>query len=67
VNWLLTQKEQERIAKAVETNSRRLDVPPGDMSELLEPSQMAQYVPHQYEELLPTRRRAQQLAAELIK
>jgi iron(III) transport system substrate-binding protein len=67
VNWLLTQKVQERIAKAVEVNSRRVDVSPADPSEILEPSHLADYVPHQYEELLPTRRRAQQLGAELIK
>jgi ABC-type Fe3+ transport system substrate-binding protein len=67
VNWLLTQKVQDRIVKHVEVNSRRLDVPPGDPTEILEPDRLADYVPHQYEELLPTRRRAQQLGAELIK
>jgi ABC-type Fe3+ transport system substrate-binding protein len=67
VNWLLTQPVQERIAKTVEVNSRRLDVRPGDPAEVLDASQMATYVPHQYEEVLPMRRRAQQLAAELVK
>jgi ABC-type Fe3+ transport system substrate-binding protein len=67
VNWLMSQKVQERIAKTVEVNSRRLDVPPGDPGEVLEADRMSEYIPHQYEELLPMRRRAQQLAAELTK
>ncbi|HZS02991.1 MAG TPA: extracellular solute-binding protein [Chloroflexota bacterium] len=67
INWLLTQRVQERIARTVEVNSRRLDVPPGDPAEVLDAAHLADYVPHQYEDLLPTRRRAQQLGAELIK
>jgi iron(III) transport system substrate-binding protein len=67
INWLLTQQVQARIAKMVEQNSRRVDVAPGDPNEALDPSRLADYVPHQYEELLPVRRQAQQLAAELVK
>jgi iron(III) transport system substrate-binding protein len=67
INWLLTARVQERLAKALETNSRRLDVPPAVPAELPDPQRMADYIPHQAEALLPVRLRAQQLAQELLK
>ena len=67
INWLLSQKTQSQLAKTVEANSRRLDVPPVIPEEMPDPNRMAEYIPHQEEELLPVRHRAVQLATELIK
>jgi ABC-type Fe3+ transport system substrate-binding protein len=66
VNWVLTQRIQQRITQAVQDNSRRLDVPPGDPERVPDPNQMGAYVANQTEELLPTRRKAQQIAGELL-
>jgi iron(III) transport system substrate-binding protein len=66
VNWLLTQKVQERLVKSLEINSRRVDVPAGDRSQVLDPGQLSAYVPHQYEEYLPQRQRAQQMGKDLL-
>ncbi len=67
INWLLTQAAQAHLAKILELNSRRVDVPPGDPDQVLDPSRMAEYVPHQYETYLPQRQRAQQLGKDLLK
>jgi ABC-type Fe3+ transport system substrate-binding protein len=66
INWLLTQRVQQQITQAVVDNSRRLDVPPGDPNTIPDPSKMSTYVAHQTEELLPARRQAQQIAAEVL-
>ncbi|HLH22289.1 MAG TPA: extracellular solute-binding protein [Chloroflexota bacterium] len=65
-NWLLTRDTQARLAPLVEFNSRRTDVPPVSPADALDPSHLQDYVPHQYEELLPTRQRAQQLGKDLL-
>ncbi len=67
VNWLLTQKVQDQVARTVEVNSLRLDVSPGNPDLALDPKRLQDYVPHQYESFLSTRKRAQQLATELLK
>ena len=67
VNWVLTQPAQAQLAKTIEFNSRRVDVPPASPDSTLDPSRLSDYVPHQYETLLPERQRAQQLAKELLK
>ncbi len=67
INWVLSQRVQEQLSKTIETNSRRLDVPPVAPAEQPDPAHMAEYVPHQAEALLPQRQRALQLANELIK
>jgi iron(III) transport system substrate-binding protein len=67
VNWVLTQPAQAQLAKTIEFNSRRVDVPPANPDSTLDPSRLADYVPHQYETLLPERQHAQQLAKELLK
>jgi iron(III) transport system substrate-binding protein len=67
INWLLTARVQEQVARALETNSRRLDVAPVAPAEQPDPQRMDEYVPHQAEALLPMRQRTLQLAGELIK
>ncbi len=67
VNWLLTQRVQADIAKTVELNSRRLDVAPGAPEEIVDPQRPSDYVPHQFEQYISARRRAQQLAQELLR
>jgi ABC-type Fe3+ transport system substrate-binding protein len=67
VNWLLTQRIQSELSKRVELNSRRLDVAAIAPDEVPAPQRLHEYIPHQEEELLPTRHRAQQLATELVK
>jgi ABC-type Fe3+ transport system substrate-binding protein len=66
INWLLTQSTQANLAKTLELNSRRTDVPPGNAEQVLDPSRMADYVPHQYETYLPQRQRAQQMGKDLL-
>jgi ABC-type Fe3+ transport system substrate-binding protein len=66
INWLLTQRIQQQVSQAVVDNSRRVDVPPADPNATPDPSKMSTYVQHQTEELLPARRRAQQIAAEVL-
>jgi ABC-type Fe3+ transport system substrate-binding protein len=66
INWLLTQRTQQMITQTVLDNSRRVDVPPGDPDATPDPTKMSLYVAHQTEELLPARRKAQQIAAELL-
>ncbi len=67
VNWLLTQKTQSQIAKTVAVNSLRLDASPGNPALVFDPKRIQDYVPHQFEQFLPLRQRAQRLAAELLK
>jgi iron(III) transport system substrate-binding protein len=66
INWLLTQATQANLAQTLELNSRRTDVPPGNPEQVLDPSRMADYVPHQYETYLPQRQRAQQMGKDLL-
>ncbi len=67
INWLLTQKVQSQLTKAVELNSRRLDVSPGDADHLVDPRRLAEYIPHQSEEFREVKERAQGLAAQLLR
>jgi iron(III) transport system substrate-binding protein len=67
INWLLTQRIQTELSKRVELNSRRLDVAPVAPDEVPDSQRLHEYIPHQEEELLPTRHRAQQLATDLLK
>lgn len=66
INWLLTQKVQNHLTSVLRTNSRRLDVPPGDPESVLDPNRIQEYVPHQYETFLPVRQRSAELAAKLL-
>ena len=67
INWLLQQKVQSDLAQALKTNSRRLDVPPGDPAAVIDLNRIQDYVPHQYEEHLELRRRTIELAMKLLK
>lgn len=66
VNWLLTAKVQQVLTQAIQDNSARVDVPPGNLDTYPDPSKMDTYVPHQTETLLPLRTQAQQMAAQLL-
>jgi iron(III) transport system substrate-binding protein len=67
-NWLMTQKAQANLVKTVQSvNSLRLDVQPGLPDGVLDAKRMNDYIPHQYERLLTTRQRAEQLSNELLK
>ncbi len=68
VNWLMTKKAGEVISKTVQgVNSLRLDVPPAYPDVALDPKRLNEYIPHQYEQLLPMRSRTLQVATELLK
>ena len=67
VNWILTQKVQTRIMKAVKLNSRRVDVPLEAPEMALDWSRYAEYYGGQTEALFPYQTRASKLAQELLK
>jgi ABC-type Fe3+ transport system substrate-binding protein len=67
VNWLLSRDVQTRIAQTVQLNSRRLDVPPGDLATAPDPAKLHEYILNQDEVALVPRERAQALAMELLK
>ncbi len=67
LNWLLTAKVQASLTKAVQQDSRRLDVPPGAPDEVPDPTKMSQYVAHQTEDLLLLRQQALKLATAALK
>ena len=68
VNWLMTKKAQSAIVKGVPAvNSLRLDVPPGAPQGLVDPKKIDQYIPHQFERLLPQRKKAEDISSELLK
>ena len=66
INWLLQQKVQSNLAQALKTNSRRLDVPPGDPEAVIDLKRIKDYVPHQYEKHLQLRQRMIELAMKLL-
>jgi ABC-type Fe3+ transport system substrate-binding protein len=53
VNWLLSREVQARLMPAVQLNSRRADVKPGDPETALDPAQIASSIATQSEDLLP--------------
>jgi hypothetical protein len=67
MNWVLTREAQDRIAKTVGLNTRRLDVAPGDPSTAPDPAKLHEYILNQDEVALVPRERAQALAMELLK
>ena len=66
INWLLRQQSQKRLTQALETNSRRVDVPPGDLESAVDPKRIEDYIPHQFETMLSVRQRALELAMKLL-
>lgn len=66
VNWLLSEKAQKRFAEIGQTNSRRLDVKPGNPQLALDPKRIAKYLDIADEKYAPVKVRAQELAKELL-
>jgi len=64
VNWLLSRSGQMEWIRT-QTNSRRVDVPPFDPKSALKPGQT--YRNSQAEDMIPERRRIQELARESIR
>jgi len=64
VNWLLSRSGQMAWIKT-QTNSRRVDVPPFDPKGVMKPGKS--YRNTQAEEMIPQRRRIQELTQELIR
>jgi ABC-type Fe3+ transport system substrate-binding protein len=62
-NWLLSREGQLEWVKT-QTNSRRLDVPPAEPHMAMKPGRSYRNV--QAEDMMPQRRRVQQLAKELL-
>jgi iron(III) transport system substrate-binding protein len=62
LNWLLSQRGQSAWATEVESNSRRLDVPPGGPSEVVDPARLDQYVLLNRDDSIELRARATELA-----
>jgi iron(III) transport system substrate-binding protein len=67
INWALSPEGQKEITHRVELNSKRLDIEPGNQGLIVDRKQIDRYVPHQNEEYVDTRRKAQAIADELIK
>lgn len=63
INWLLSRSGQLDWVKT-QTNSRRVDVPPGEPSAAMKPGRTYHNV--QAEDMTPQRRRIQELAKELL-
>lgn len=63
INWLLSRNGQIDWVKTL-TNSRRLDVPPAEPKSAMKPGRV--YHNTQAEDMIPQRRRIQQLANELL-
>ena len=64
INWLLSRRGQLEWAKT-QTNSRRVDVPPLEPKSAMQPGHVYHNV--QAEDMIPQRRRIQQLAKELLR
>jgi ABC-type Fe3+ transport system substrate-binding protein len=67
VNWLLSREGQSALSLATGYPSRRLDAAVGSPDAVVDPTRLGDYIPHQSEHLLPSRERAQDLAAALLK
>lgn len=65
INWLLTQEAQAAWAKSLVTNSRRLDVEPGDPSAVVPPGLSLTEI--DAEDLLPELVKTQDIAKQLIR
>ena len=64
-NWVLTREAQDRIAKAVNYNSRRTDVEPGEPQTVVDLSRLSEYVNTQSEDMLPHYEAWRQFSKEL--
>ncbi|OGP50000.1 MAG: hypothetical protein A2X89_12560 [Deltaproteobacteria bacterium GWD2_55_8] len=64
INWLLSRHGQIEWVKTL-TNSRRVDVPPSEPKSAMKPGRVYHNV--QAEDMIPQRRRIQQLAEEQLR
>jgi ABC-type Fe3+ transport system substrate-binding protein len=67
VNWLLSQKVQQKLVDNVKLNSRRLDVKPGDPATVLTAQNKDKYFMHYKEEYLDLKLRIFDLQNQLLK
>ncbi len=66
LNWLLSQKTQQRLADVGKTNSLRVDVKPGNPDFALDPKKASTYLDISDEKYATIKVRAQELAKELL-
>jgi iron(III) transport system substrate-binding protein len=67
LNWLLGQNAQKLWAETGDTNSRRLDVPPGEPDTAPDPKKLPKYLSASTEENAAMREDAMALAKSLLK
>lgn len=66
INWLLTKQGQETYYKAINDNSRRLDVPPIDPEVHPQPGDEKKYIQIDLEQMLPKVTETQEIAKQLL-
>lgn len=66
LNWLLSQKTQQRLAEVAKTNSLRVDVKPGNPDFALDPKAAKAYLDISDEKYAAVKFRAQELAKQLL-
>jgi iron(III) transport system substrate-binding protein len=67
INWILTRDVQASIMKAVELNSRRVDVPHGEPDRALKPALIDQYLGSQTEDVQPYQQKASDLLGSILR
>ncbi len=67
VNWLLSQRTQDQLARVAKLNSRRVDVKPGTPDLAVDPKRIGNYIQLSGEGALEAKLKAEQLGKQLIK
>jgi iron(III) transport system substrate-binding protein len=67
INWILTKDVQASIMKAVELNSRRVDVPFGEPDRALKRDMLDQYLGSQTEDVQPYQQKASDLLGSIVR
>lgn len=67
LNWLLSRKTQDRLARVAELNSRRMDVKPGEPASALDLRHIERYLDVSDEEHVEARNTVRKLAKELLR
>jgi iron(III) transport system substrate-binding protein len=65
INWLLTQRAQQKLAELTGYTSARLDVPPSPEG-AVDPARFNEYIGYGREQFLPTTQRARELVLKLL-
>jgi iron(III) transport system substrate-binding protein len=65
LNWLLTQRTQQKVVELTTYTSARLDVPPG-VEGAVDPARLHEYFAHGREEFHPVNQRARELVVKLL-